>query len=188
MNKNNPYGYKVGYCESGSRLFIKHFMTYTYNQALSARRFYRKAPQRTRDTNRPIIDPFWEIKPITKKEYLAGIWNESPFLYKKRHRAGDVQKHFFSAEFDYFANSSKAFLSYFNKNVYFIFQIMPFIFLYRRAYGSIAAPQKQRVGKNFAPFELYVLQKFLPPFPLLLRGLRLLYLYVYSAMLLGPCR
>ena len=62
------------------------------------------------------------------------------------------------------------------------------LFLYRRAYGSIAAPQKQRVGKNFAPFELYVLQKFLPPFPLLLRGLRHLYLYVYSAMLLWPCR
>jgi hypothetical protein len=83
MNKKHPYGYKVGYRESGSRLFIKHFMTYNYNQALSARHFYRKYPQRTRETNRPIIDPFWEIKPITKKEYLAGIWNEPPFLYKK---------------------------------------------------------------------------------------------------------
>ena len=82
MNKNNPYGYKVGYRENGNRLFIKHFITRTYHQALFSRRFYRKYPQRTRETNRPIIDPFWEIKPITKKEYLAGIWNEPPFLYK----------------------------------------------------------------------------------------------------------
>ena len=82
MNKNNPYGYKVGYRENGSRLFVKYFMTYTYHQALFSRRFYRKYPQRTRETNRPIIDPFWEIKPITKKEYLAGIWDEIPFLYK----------------------------------------------------------------------------------------------------------
>ena len=82
MNKNNPYGYKVGYRENGSRLFVRHFMTYTYNQAIYSRRHYCKSPQRTRDTNRPIVDPFWEIKPITKKEYLAGIWDEIPFLYK----------------------------------------------------------------------------------------------------------
>ena len=82
MNKNNPYGYKVGYRENGSRLFVRYFMTYTYHQALFSRRFYRKYPQRTRETNRPIVDPFWEIKPITKKEYLAGIWDEIPFLYK----------------------------------------------------------------------------------------------------------
>ena len=81
MNKNNPYGYKVGYRENGSRLFVKYFMTYTYNQALFSQRFYRKYPQRTRETNRPIVDPFWEIKPITKKEYLAGIWDEPPFQY-----------------------------------------------------------------------------------------------------------
>lgn len=82
MTKNNPYGYKVGYRENGNRLFIKHFMAYTYKQALYARLFYHKHTQRTRDTNRPIIDPFLEIKPITKKEYLAGIWDEIPFLYK----------------------------------------------------------------------------------------------------------
>lgn len=80
MKKNNPYGYKVGYRENGSRPFIKHFMTYTYKQALRLLHFYRKTPQREREHNRPIIDPFWEIKPITKKEYLAGIWDEIPFL------------------------------------------------------------------------------------------------------------
>ena len=79
MKKNNPFGYKVGYRENGNRLFIRHFMTYTYKQACFSLRFYRKYPQRNRKTNRPIIDPFWEIKPITKKEYLAGIWDELPF-------------------------------------------------------------------------------------------------------------
>ena len=85
MNKNNPYGYKVGYRENGNRLFVRYFMTYTYNQALFSRRFYHKSTQCTRETNRPIIDPFWEIKPITQKEYLAGIWDELPFPKKKRH-------------------------------------------------------------------------------------------------------
>ena len=84
MKKNKIYGYKVGYRENGSRLFVRYFMTYTYQQALFSRRFYRRHPQRTRETNRPIIDPFWEIKPITKKEYLAGIWDELPFLYKRQ--------------------------------------------------------------------------------------------------------
>ena len=82
MKKNNPYGYKVGYREKGSRPFIKHFMTCNYKQALRLLRFYRKTPQRERESNRPIVDPFWEIQPITKKEYLAGIWDEIPFLTK----------------------------------------------------------------------------------------------------------
>ena len=84
MNKNNPYGYKVGYRENGSRLFVRYFMTYTYQQALFSQRFYRRHPQRTRETNRPIVDPFWEIKPITKKEYLAGLWDELPFPRTKK--------------------------------------------------------------------------------------------------------
>ena len=90
MNKKNPYGYKVGYRENGNRLFNRHFLTYTYNQALSALRFYRKYPQQKRETLRPIIDPFWEIKPITKKEYLAGIWDELPFQIKIRHQHSDA--------------------------------------------------------------------------------------------------
>ena len=98
MNKNNPYGYKVGYRENGNRLFVRYFMTYTYNQALFSRRFYRKYPQRTRERNRPIIDPFWEIKPITKKEYLAGIWDEIPFLYNKNTA---FQRHFLLFMFFY---------------------------------------------------------------------------------------
>ena len=79
MKKNNPFGYKVGYRENGNRLFNRYFITYTYKQAIFSLLFYRKYPQRNRETNHPIVDPFWEIKPITKKEYLAGIWDELPF-------------------------------------------------------------------------------------------------------------
>ena len=114
MNKNNPYGYKVGYRKNGSRLFVRYFMTYTYHQALFSRRFYRKYPQPTRKTNRSIIDPFWEIKPITKKEYLAGIWDEIPFLYKKRHRIGDVT--FYSWSFIHCNNSSYCIFPSANRN------------------------------------------------------------------------
>lgn len=79
MNKNNPYGYKIGYRENGSRTFVRYFMTYTYPKARMCLRYYRKAPPRERETNRPLINPFWEIKPITKNEILAGIWDEIPF-------------------------------------------------------------------------------------------------------------
>lgn len=82
MNKNNPYGYKVGYRENGNRLFIRHFTAYTYKQARFFLRLYHKYPQYNHETNKLIIDPFWQIKPITKKEYLAGIWDEIPFKRK----------------------------------------------------------------------------------------------------------
>ena len=79
MNKNNPYGYKIGYRENGSPLFHYRFITASYNQALFMRNFYRRYERRERNTNRPIVNPFWEILPITKKEFLGGIWNENPF-------------------------------------------------------------------------------------------------------------
>ena len=82
MRKNNPYGYKIGYRENGGRSFIRYFMTYTYKQALFSLRYYKKYPQRERESNRPIVNPFWEIQPITKKEVLAGIWDEIPFKEK----------------------------------------------------------------------------------------------------------
>ena len=82
MKKNNPYGYKVGYRECGNRLFNRFFIAYTYRQARFYLRYYRKFQQFNRENNCPIIDPFWQIKPITKKEYLAGIWDENPFKRK----------------------------------------------------------------------------------------------------------
>ena len=79
MKKNNPYGYKIGYRENGSLLFNRLFITRSYNHAVSMRNFYRRYEKRERNTNRPLISPFWEILPITKKEILAGIWDEIPF-------------------------------------------------------------------------------------------------------------
>ena len=40
MNKKNRYGYKVGYRENGSRIFIRYFMTYTFQQAKMCLRHY----------------------------------------------------------------------------------------------------------------------------------------------------
>lgn len=82
MNKNNPYGYKVGYLEKDNRLFHRLFITQTYKQARSSLRFYRNYPRRSVENKRPIVDPYWQIQPITKKEYLAGIWDELPFRRK----------------------------------------------------------------------------------------------------------
>ena len=81
MRTNNPYGYKIGYRENDSLLFNRLFITRSYNQAVSMRNFYRRYEKRERDTNRPLINPFWEIVLITKKEILAGIWDEPPFQH-----------------------------------------------------------------------------------------------------------
>ena len=89
MRKTKIYGYIVGYRELGSR-FVRYYTDFTYHRAFSALRNYRKYPQRERETNRPLIDPVWEIQPITKKEIMRSILDEIPFLYKKRHRIGDV--------------------------------------------------------------------------------------------------
>lgn len=79
MKRNNRYSYKIGYRENGSLSFIRYFMTYTYKQALFSLEHYRKYPQRERETVIPIVNPFGEIRPITKQEYEAGIWDEIPF-------------------------------------------------------------------------------------------------------------
>ena len=84
MTKNKIYGYMVGYREFGSR-FVHYYTDFTYHQALSTLFFYRKFPPRERETNRPLIDPVWEIQPITKKEILKSILDEVPFICKKRH-------------------------------------------------------------------------------------------------------
>ena len=84
MRKNNPFGYKIGYRENGSLLFNQLFITRNYNHAASMRNFYRRYIKQERNTNRPLINPFWQIAPITKKEILAGIWDEPPFNRKHR--------------------------------------------------------------------------------------------------------
>ena len=75
MKAKNNYGYKVGYLDD-SRHFIRKFITRTHKQAHSVlllyRRYGHEYGKKTREFN-------YKIKPITKKEILAGIWNELPF-------------------------------------------------------------------------------------------------------------
>ena len=64
------YGYMVGY---RSPSFTCPFKAYTKAQAKSALAYYRRycdtAP-------RPL---HWTLRPITRKQYLNGIWDELPF-------------------------------------------------------------------------------------------------------------
>ena len=94
------YGKDTFFFKQGSKAFILHtgieneidknygiqclreyttFVHDCYHQAVSIRNLYRHYEKKNRTTNRPLINPFWEILPITKKEILAGIWNEPPF-------------------------------------------------------------------------------------------------------------
>ena len=77
--ENCPYGYKVCYREKGRKKYIRHFLTYTYNQAKKAKEYYLKYPQRARDDNRLLRKPNWVIIPVKKSEVRAGIWHEVPF-------------------------------------------------------------------------------------------------------------
>lgn len=79
MNKSNPHGYKVCYREKGSKEYIRHFLTYTYNEALLSHRYYRKYPQNAREDNHPLKKPRWVIIPIKESEVKDGIWHEDPF-------------------------------------------------------------------------------------------------------------
>ena len=81
MKKNKIYGYMIGYRELGSQ-FVRYYTDFTYKNALASLLYYRKTPPRERETNRPLIDPVWEIQPITKKEILRSILDEIPFLCK----------------------------------------------------------------------------------------------------------
>ena len=81
MKKNKIYGYMVGYRELGSQ-FVRYYTDFTYKNALASLLYYRKTSPRERETNRPLIDPVWEIQPITKKEILRSILDEIPFLCK----------------------------------------------------------------------------------------------------------
>ena len=87
--KANNYGYKIGYIDE-QRNFIRQFITRTHKQAHRALLYYRKYGheygRKTREFN-------YKIKPITKKEILAGIWDELPFT-----------------DFDFFYLSARRFL------------------------------------------------------------------------------
>ncbi len=76
----HQHGYKIGYRIHGSRLFIRTFITHTLPVARKMLHFYRKYGHRS-SQNKRIKDVNYDIKPITKREILDGIWEEPPFLY-----------------------------------------------------------------------------------------------------------
>lgn len=75
----NNYGYKVCSREQGKKRYIRHFMTYTYKQAVNVMTGYIRYPPNARGDNHKLISPTWKIIPISRKEVDAGIWRECPF-------------------------------------------------------------------------------------------------------------
>ena len=80
IDKHNPYGYRIGYRENGSRFFEDYFLTYTYPDAIKVRQHYLTYPPLySHDDEHLLIRPSWEIRPITLQQLLAGIWQQNPF-------------------------------------------------------------------------------------------------------------
>ena len=79
IKQNNPFGYRVGYRENGSRLFHDHFLTFTYQEAVELRHYYLSYPPIHAHGDHVLINPSWEIRPINLEQVLAGIWQQNPF-------------------------------------------------------------------------------------------------------------
>ncbi|NCA68451.1 MAG: hypothetical protein EOM87_10385 [Clostridia bacterium] len=71
INQHSKYGYKVGYRENGSRLFVCRFKDRTCREAKESLRYYM--------TYTVLPNTVWEILPITLSEYKSGIWRDCPF-------------------------------------------------------------------------------------------------------------
>ena len=80
IDKYNPYGYRIGYRENGSRFFEDYFLTYTYPDAVKMRQHSLTYPPiYSHDDGHLLINPSWEIRLITLQQLLAGIWQQNPF-------------------------------------------------------------------------------------------------------------
>ena len=79
LDMDNPYGYKVCYKEPGHKKYIRHFKTYTLDQAQKAVNYYKQYNPRSREDNHLLQKPKWVIIPIKYSEVRAGIWREVPF-------------------------------------------------------------------------------------------------------------
>ena len=72
-------GYKVCYREQGDKRYVRHFLTYTYQQAVRALHYYIRDPPPSREDGHILKKPKWKIVPVSRKEIKAGIWRECPF-------------------------------------------------------------------------------------------------------------
>ena len=69
--KKNKYGYKVCYRIYGKHKIKIHFVTYTYDEAISYIQYCEDYKQNDRDTNELILNAKWFVRPIrTKKQYI----------------------------------------------------------------------------------------------------------------------
>ena len=76
--RNFNYGYKVGYRDKNSRLFIRKFIAHSHKKAHKILLYYRKYGHG--GVKKAQINRFrYKMKPITQREILAGIWDENPF-------------------------------------------------------------------------------------------------------------
>lgn len=76
---NKCYGYKICYYEEDKKTYARHFLTYTYDQALSAVNGYVRYPPKAREDSHILINPTWKIIPVSRKEVQDGIWKDDPF-------------------------------------------------------------------------------------------------------------
>ena len=77
--RNKNYAYKVCYRIYGKHKIKIHFITFTYEDALSYKQYCEDYKQNDRDTNELILNAKWFIKPIrTYKKYMK-IWRGCPF-------------------------------------------------------------------------------------------------------------
>ena len=77
MNKKHSNGYKIGYRQN-NKSFVRLFITKTRKRAYHVLNYYQMYGHVCCHKNE--IKRFnYLIKPITKKEVLAGIWDELPF-------------------------------------------------------------------------------------------------------------
>lgn len=78
FNKQNKYGYKVGYRENGSRRFIRHLVTNTYDLAEWEMERYKNMTIRSQNDNHILLNPIWEIIPLKRMESII-VWRDCPF-------------------------------------------------------------------------------------------------------------
>ena len=79
MKKKKSYGYKVCYRDHRRRRYVRHFLTYTYRQARSAKEGYKRFPPQSRKGNKTLTHAKWKIIPVNHKDVKSGIWNQKPF-------------------------------------------------------------------------------------------------------------
>ena len=65
--------------KKSSKQYIRHFLTYTREQAVVSLNYYIRYPPAARDDGHVLNNPKLKIIPVSRSEVKAGIWRETPF-------------------------------------------------------------------------------------------------------------